>query len=87
MLLTTSSNQNEDTSPEYLLYLEHNKIRQNPSSYIPILNQVAKMYRTNKILHFYNEHPFKTYEGRNLVNETINAFKCIKEKIILFFFK
>lgn len=71
MYITTSSIKNEDSSPEYLLYLEHNKIRQNPSSYIPILKEVLKMYRTKNILHFYNEHPFKTYEGRNLIYETI----------------
>jgi hypothetical protein len=72
MYITTSSIKNEDSSPEYLLYLEHNKIRQNPSSYIPILKEVLKMYRTKNILHFYNEHPFKTYEGRQLALETIS---------------
>ena len=71
-MYTTQSSNHEDTSPEYLLYLEHNKIRQNPKSYIPILKNVLKMYRTNNILHFYNEHPFKTYEGRQLVLETIS---------------
>ena len=71
-MYTTQSSNHEDTSPEYLLYLEHNKIRQNPKSYIPILKKVLKMYRTNNILHFYNEHPFKTYEGRQLVLETIS---------------
>ena len=71
-MYTTQSSNYEDTSPEYLLYLEHNKIRQNPKSYIPILKKVLKMYRTNNILHFYNEHPFKTYEGRQLVLETIS---------------
>ena len=70
-MYTTQSSNHEDTSPEYLLYLEHNKIRQDPKSYIPILKKVLKMYRTNNILHFYNEHPFKTYEGRQLVLETI----------------
>ncbi len=71
-MYTTQSSNHEDTSPEYLLYLEHNKIRQNPKSYIPILKNVLKMYRTNNILHFYNEHPFKTYEGRQLALETIS---------------
>ena len=71
-MYTTQSSNYEDTSPEYLLYLEHNKIRQNPKSYIPILKKVLKMYRTNNILHFYNERPFKTYEGRQLVLETIS---------------
>ncbi len=71
-MYTTQSSNYEDTSPEYLLYLEHNKIRQNPKSYIPILKKVLKMYRTNNILHFYNEHPFKTYEGRQLALETIS---------------
>lgn len=65
-------NQNLNFSEiESSLYKEHNKIRTNPKSYIPILQNVVQYYRKSNILHFIGETPFKTYEGKSLVESSI----------------
>lgn len=60
---------------ESSLFNEHNKIRTNPKSYIPILRNVTQYYRKLNILHFIGETPFKTHEGKNLVESTIKILE------------
>jgi len=52
------------------ILLEHNKIRSNPSSYIPILEEHIKLFKDN-ILHRPNEIPLQTNEGPSAYEEAI----------------
>ena len=56
---------------EKALLIEHNKLRSNPKSYIPILENTLQYYRKLNILHFIGEIPFKTHEGKTLINSSI----------------
>lgn len=67
------------------LFNEHNKLRQNPESYIEPLKMVLNLIRRNNILHLKTERPFKTIEGKDAVLEAINYLsnipKSLKEKL------
>ena len=70
--LTTTQKKKFIDSIEIQLLKEHNKIRNSPSSYIQLLTETKKLFRKNNVLHFYNEMPFKTFEGTETIDEAIN---------------
>ena len=70
--LTTTQKRKIADSIEIQLLKEHNKIRNSPSIYISLLKETKKLFRKNNVLHFYNEMPFKTYEGIETIDEAIN---------------
>jgi hypothetical protein len=76
--LTTTQKKKFIDSIEIQLLKEHNKIRNSPSLYIPILAQTKKLFRKNNVLHFYKEMPFKTYEGLETIDEAINFLSTQK---------
>ena len=76
--LTTTQKKKFIDSIEIQLLKEHNKIRNSPSSYIPILTKTKKLFRKNNVLHFYKEMPFKTYEGLETIDEAINFLSTQK---------
>ena len=55
----------------------HNKIRQDPQSYIPKLKDYLKYFR-NKIYHPPNEDPIQTYEGTEAFEDAIQFLKTQK---------
>ncbi len=67
------------------LFNEHNKLRQNPESFIEPLKKVLNLIRRNNILHFQNERPYRTLEGKDAVLEAINYItnipNSLKEKL------
>ena len=76
--LTTTQKKKFIDSIEIQLLKEHNKIRNSPSLYIPILAQTKKLFRKNNVLHLYKEMPFKTYEGLETIDEAINFLSTQK---------
>ena len=76
--LTTTQKKKFIDSIEIQLLKEHNKIRNSPSLYIPILTETKKLFRKNNVLHFYKEMPFKTYEGLETIDEAINFLSTQK---------
>ena len=76
--LTTTQKKKFIDSIEIQLLKEHNKIRNSPSLYIPILTETKKLFRKNNVLHFYKEMPFKTYEGIETIDEAINFLSTQK---------
>ena len=59
------------------LFLLHNKIRQDPQSYIPKLKDYLKYFR-NKIYHPPGEDPIQTYEGPEAFEDAIQFLKTQK---------
>ena len=59
------------------LFQLHNKIRQNPQSYIPKLKEYLKYFR-NKIYHPPGEDPIQTYEGPEAFEDAIQFLKTQK---------
>lgn len=56
---------------------EHNKIRKDPKSYIPILDEQIKMFKEN-VLYRPNEIPIQTNEGTAAYIEAIEFLKNVK---------
>ena len=56
------------------LVLYHNKIRKNPSSFIPILEKWLKKYKEN-YLQLQNENPLWIFEGKNWFEDAIKFLK------------
>ena len=56
------------------LLLHHNKLRANPQSFIPILEEWLKKYKEN-ILQINNENPSRTFEGEKGCIDAINFLK------------
>lgn len=55
------------------LFIEHNTLRKNPKSYIPLLQSTFPHFRKNNtLLHFPNEKPFKTHNGKTPLQSAIN---------------
>ena len=52
---------------------EHNKIRTNPKSYIPILTEQIKLFKEN-VLYRPNEIPIQTNESPEAYHEAIKFF-------------
>ena len=59
------------------LFKLHNKIREDPQSYIPKLKDYLKYFR-NKIYHPPNEDPIQTYEGPEAFEDAIQFLKTQK---------
>ena len=62
----------KDLQSELVVY--HNKLRKNPSSFIPILEDWLKKYKENT-LQLQNENPLRTFEGKNGVEDAIKFLK------------
>ena len=60
------------------LLLHHNKLRANPQSFIPILEEWLKKYKEN-ILQINNENPSRTFEGEKGCIDAINFLKKQKK--------
>ena len=61
------------TEIEKQLFIEHNKLRKNPKSYIPLLQSTFPYFRKNNtILHFPQEKPYKTYHGKVPIKSAID---------------
>ena len=56
------------------LLIVQNKIRKDPTSFIPILEEWLKRYREN-ILQLPNENPLRTFEGKKGVEDAIQFLK------------
>ena len=59
------------------LFIEQNKIRKDPQSYIPKLESYFSKFQEN-ILYLINENPLKTFEGKLAVEEAITFLKFQK---------
>ena len=59
------------------LFLCQNKLRKNPSSFIPQLEELTKKFKEN-ILQLPNENPLKTFEGKKGVENAIEFLKTQK---------
>lgn len=57
------------------LYKLHNKIREDPQSFIEQLENSKKYYKDNKVYYPEGEQPIQTYEGKEGVDETILYLK------------
>ena len=59
------------------IFIEQNKIRVNPQSYIPKLESYLTKFNEN-ILYLINENPLNTYEGKSAIEEAILFLKSQK---------
>ena len=59
------------------LFIEQNKIRKDPQSYIPKLESYLSKFQEN-ILYLINENPLKTFEGKLAIEEAIIFLKSQK---------
>lgn len=57
-----------------LVFIEHNKIRRNPDSYIPILEKYIQMFKGD-VLYKPKEIPIQTHEGPAAYQEAIEYLK------------
>jgi hypothetical protein len=75
------SNKNRDPCNYKELYssiiAEHNKIRSNPKSYIPVLEEQIKLFKDN-VLYRPNEIPIQTNEGPEAYREAIRFLETQK---------